>query len=159
MWNFSYENDFDLHENEIACKTHFIWKVPHLDSFWNRGTRGLGSGLLMFVLLRLYKVLTWDRNHPFTESLTLMIIKSIRRDPCSAVQRYASESSYVEKVLGVFNRKMSMNYFWCRVSLSRKTCIKILTPTERKCQAAWIKGSSFLNETTMCTRSFYWSKG
>ena len=26
----------------------FIWKVSHLDSFWNRGTRELGNGLLQF---------------------------------------------------------------------------------------------------------------
>ena len=27
MQNYSYENDFDLHENETACKTHFHMKV------------------------------------------------------------------------------------------------------------------------------------
>ena len=27
-----YENDFDLHENETPCRTHFH-KVSHLDSF------------------------------------------------------------------------------------------------------------------------------
>ena len=26
MRNHSYENDFDLHENETACRTHFIMK-------------------------------------------------------------------------------------------------------------------------------------
>ena len=26
MRNYSYENDFDLHENEIACRTHFHMK-------------------------------------------------------------------------------------------------------------------------------------
>ena len=26
MRNHSYENDFDLHENEIACRTHFHTK-------------------------------------------------------------------------------------------------------------------------------------
>ena len=47
MRNRSYENDFDLHENETACRTHFIWKVSHLDSFSSRGTRELGNGLLV----------------------------------------------------------------------------------------------------------------
>ena len=26
MRNHSYENDFDLHENETACRTHFLMK-------------------------------------------------------------------------------------------------------------------------------------
>ena len=26
----------------------FIWKVSHLDSFWNRGTRELGNGYWKF---------------------------------------------------------------------------------------------------------------
>ena len=26
MRNYSYENDFDLHENETACRTHFHMK-------------------------------------------------------------------------------------------------------------------------------------
>ena len=26
MRNHSYENDFDLHENELACRTHFHMK-------------------------------------------------------------------------------------------------------------------------------------
>ena len=87
MRKHSYENDFDLHENETARRTHFQWKVSHLGqvqtpyftwaesnandknplfslisirfgscevrrlnrasgSFWNRGTRELGNGLL-----------------------------------------------------------------------------------------------------------------
>ena len=36
MRNHSYENEFDLHENETACRTHF-----HI-----RGTRELRNGLL-----------------------------------------------------------------------------------------------------------------
>ena len=45
MQNHSYENDFDLHENETMCRTHF-----HMKGFvLNRliiGTRELGNGLL-----------------------------------------------------------------------------------------------------------------
>ena len=53
MQNHSYEIDFDLHENETACRTHFIWKVWHLDSFWNGGTRELGNCLLPFLFWKL----------------------------------------------------------------------------------------------------------
>ena len=45
MPNHSYENDFDLHENETECRTHFHKKGSHLDSFGKRGTRELGNGL------------------------------------------------------------------------------------------------------------------
>ena len=38
----SHENDFDLHENETACRTHFHMKG--LNSFTHRGTRELGNG-------------------------------------------------------------------------------------------------------------------
>ena len=44
--NHSYENDFDLHEIKLHAELIFIWKVSHLDSFWKRGTRELGNGLL-----------------------------------------------------------------------------------------------------------------
>ena len=48
MRNLSYENDLDLQQNETACRTHFHVKgfVLNLDSFWNRGKRELGNGLL-----------------------------------------------------------------------------------------------------------------
>ena len=48
MRNHSYENDFDLHENETACRTHF-----HMKSFAlrlvlkHRHLRELGNGLLV----------------------------------------------------------------------------------------------------------------
>ena len=32
----------------------FIWKVSHLDSFWNRGTRELGNGLFFVIQLFSY---------------------------------------------------------------------------------------------------------
>ena len=46
MRNHSYENDFDLHENETACRTHFHMKDFALRLvFWTqRHTRGLGVG-------------------------------------------------------------------------------------------------------------------
>ena len=31
---------------KLRAELIFIWKVSHLDSFWNRGTRELGNGLL-----------------------------------------------------------------------------------------------------------------
>ena len=31
---------------KLHAELIFIWKVSHLDSFWNRGTRELGNGLL-----------------------------------------------------------------------------------------------------------------
>ena len=37
MQNFSYENEFDLHENEITDETIFITMVLHDDSFWHGG--------------------------------------------------------------------------------------------------------------------------
>ena len=46
MRNHSYENDFDLRENETAYRAHFHMKGLHLDSFGNRRTRELGNGLL-----------------------------------------------------------------------------------------------------------------
>ena len=33
-------------EMKLRAELIFIWKVSHLDSFWNRGTRELGNGLL-----------------------------------------------------------------------------------------------------------------
>ena len=53
MQNHSYENDFDLHENETA----FIREVSHLDSFLNRGTRKTYSILYKISLF----YLTWYR--------------------------------------------------------------------------------------------------
>ena len=35
-----------LSAKPFLWKLIFIWKVLHLDSFWNRGTRDLGNGLL-----------------------------------------------------------------------------------------------------------------
>ena len=32
---------------KLHAELIFIWKVSHLDSFWNRGTRELGNGLLI----------------------------------------------------------------------------------------------------------------
>ena len=40
-------NDFDLHENETACRSHFHMKGFAINSFWNRGTRELGNSLLV----------------------------------------------------------------------------------------------------------------
>ena len=37
---------------KLRAELIFIWKVSHLDSFWNRGTRELGNGLLKMFLLR-----------------------------------------------------------------------------------------------------------
>ena len=37
---------------KLHAELIFIWKVSHLDSFWNRGTRELGNGLLALHLLR-----------------------------------------------------------------------------------------------------------
>ena len=47
MQNYSYENDFYLHENETAGGVHFHKNSSHLDSFWNRGTIELRNGLLL----------------------------------------------------------------------------------------------------------------
>ena len=33
---------------KLHAELIFIWKVSHLDSFWNRGTRKLGNGLSLF---------------------------------------------------------------------------------------------------------------
>ena len=40
MRNHSYEHDFDLHENETACRIHFRMK-----GFAHRDTRELENGL------------------------------------------------------------------------------------------------------------------
>ena len=32
---------------KLNAELIFIWMVSHLDSFWNRGTRELGNGLLV----------------------------------------------------------------------------------------------------------------
>ena len=49
LWYPGPMNVTKLHENESASVQNliFIWKVSHLDSFWNRGTRELGNGLLV----------------------------------------------------------------------------------------------------------------
>ena len=44
--NLSYENDFDLHENEPVGGTHFHMNGFAWNSFWNRGKRQLGNSLL-----------------------------------------------------------------------------------------------------------------
>ena len=36
MQNLSYENEFDLHENGRAVKTHFHFKVSHENSFFSK---------------------------------------------------------------------------------------------------------------------------
>ena len=48
---------------KVHVELIFIWKVSHLDSFWNRGTRELGNGLfasfIFFFFLKLkFKILT-----------------------------------------------------------------------------------------------------
>ena len=40
------ENDFDLQNMKLQAELIFIWKVSHLDSVWNRGTRELGNGVM-----------------------------------------------------------------------------------------------------------------
>ena len=42
----------------LHAKLIFIWKVSHLDSFWNRGIRELGNGLLKMVHVRAI-LLSW----------------------------------------------------------------------------------------------------
>ena len=37
---------------KLHAELIFIWKVSHLDSFWNRGTRELGNGLLAYCIKR-----------------------------------------------------------------------------------------------------------
>ena len=36
---------------KLYAELIFIWKVSHLDSFWNRDTRELGNGLIFCVVL------------------------------------------------------------------------------------------------------------
>ena len=55
MRNYSYENDFDLHENETACKTHFDMKGFALRLVLKqryKRTRKwpIGSGLVLYIL-------------------------------------------------------------------------------------------------------------
>ena len=63
---------------KLHAELIFIWKVSHLDSFWNRGTRELGNGLFncfscayayayafMLMLMRkweLHKTIMWIRS-------------------------------------------------------------------------------------------------
>ena len=50
--SLSGKNDFDSIKKKLQAELIFTWKVSHLDSFWNRGTRGwLGSGLLFTICL------------------------------------------------------------------------------------------------------------
>ena len=42
-----YENDFDLHENETACRTHFHMKGFAFSLDFNRGKRELGNVLFI----------------------------------------------------------------------------------------------------------------
>ena len=41
---------------KLHAELIFIWMVSHLDSFWNRGTRELGNGLLTWTLFHGEKV-------------------------------------------------------------------------------------------------------
>ena len=40
---------------KLHAQLIFIWKISHLDSFWNRGTRELGNGLFSWQLRNLKK--------------------------------------------------------------------------------------------------------
>ena len=40
-------------KKKLHAELIFIWKASHFDSFWNRGTRELGNGLLNFSLTKL----------------------------------------------------------------------------------------------------------
>ena len=48
MRNHSYENDFDLHENETACRTHFHMKGFALGLVLKQRHRRLGNGPLVY---------------------------------------------------------------------------------------------------------------
>ena len=51
MYNLSYENVSLINARQWTCKLKLIsiWKVVHHDSFWNRGKRQLGNGLLQII--------------------------------------------------------------------------------------------------------------
>ena len=63
--NLSYENKFDLHENELVGGAHSQWMV----SFWYRGESQLGNGLL-----RLALTLTHNPNH------NIVVLKNSNND-------------------------------------------------------------------------------
>ena len=42
---------------KLHAELIFIWKVSHLDSFWNKGTRELGNGLLKTALVKGNKII------------------------------------------------------------------------------------------------------
>ena len=49
MRSHSYENDFDLHENETACRTHFHMKGFALRLVLKQRQRELGNDLLQYL--------------------------------------------------------------------------------------------------------------
>ena len=52
---------------KLHAELIFIWKVLHLDSFWNRGTRELGNGLFSCVWTTCVDLhITWQRSRRFT---------------------------------------------------------------------------------------------
>lgn len=68
--NHSYEV-FDLHENEHACKTLWIWKVLHMDSFWNGGKRKSEMTYLKgLAFLKVNFIQATRKKHSFREELT-----------------------------------------------------------------------------------------
>ena len=42
-------------KKKLRAELIFIWKVSHLDSLWNGGTREPGNGLLIYLRVRLSK--------------------------------------------------------------------------------------------------------
>ena len=76
-------NDFDLHENETECRTHFIWKVSHLDSFETEAQESsdlacwLPVTLLVELLVLLHNVRRYYDAH--IQSLGYLCLKSRSR--------------------------------------------------------------------------------
>ena len=50
---------------KLNAELIFVWKISHLDSVWNRGTRELGNG----ILLSIYSFLCWTQWNKYNDYL------------------------------------------------------------------------------------------
>ena len=76
----------------LLAELIFMWKISHLDLFWNRRTRELGDGLLLddiFVIARVIKVsagvISWSprlRLITLTETLIILDITKTKSNNC-----------------------------------------------------------------------------
>ena len=156
-----------LFQNESKCKTilmnmslicmkmklHaepiFIWKVSHLDSFWNRGTRELGNGLLDSISLSqkvdLRSLLDLICPSMISEIFSSIFIYSIRR-ACKltcipSLKKYSLWSSCMEykrnavwTTTELKDKEIRISYLkYFKISLQISNFRRILARAEFQC--------------------------